>query len=328
MWIEYIVIDAVTLNPLFRIGTLKGTLIHIHADTSIQWSDTTYEMIEPDVLASTEFLQHGPQNAIAEVFLPFLKWTPQGIIVSCDYGVETKSGYIVPTRHPAFVLLTAGPLLLTKMSGPPTIPKPVHNDPFGVLRLFEYIFYRLFSFIATDKRSNQDVLRPRDEAMAIYKQYLSANGRTFSTRSISNLVHQARECTTFWRCKTLVTEVFTPSFPFATPGSTISFSGLPGQWKQLNNREFVNAVSVLHYANVPNPSPLHIHVPTRTSKIVWHFDSSNLKDLENLENIMVHVRHRVHANMEYPEFIAAVMACQYDVFEVSQHTGLQCLYHT
>ncbi len=328
----FVVIDTYSVAPKFRIGTLKGTLLH--HNRTVLWADSTYEAIEDNVLASSEFIKHGPDNAVTEVFYPLLKWTEKGIVVSCDYGVDLADGRIVPTRHPAFILLTAGPLLLEKVPGSPQGgPSSIStaNDPHGVLRLFEYTFHRLYSFIATDRRSNQDVADSYARAKAIYQQYLSTQGRSFSTPIVrlwstrsGNVQHLGDQAK--------VTEVFTSGFSFATPGSTVSFSGLPSLWSEALGDEsvtFPNAISVLHYNDVPNPSPLHIDIPSRHSKVVFNFDSSQLpdygtgnEDKKTASSIpKIHVTHRVHPQMEYPEFIAAMLACQYDIFQVSQHTG-------
>ena len=337
---NYIVIDTQSQNPKVRIGAIKGTLWYIHPTTSLsQWADTTYEEIEDGVLASSSFLDHHPSDAIVELYHPFLKFIPPSgrykipsIIVSCDYGFK----YGTPSRYLSYILLNGGPQLLEKLSSNIDAPSknyllpssfyPNHSgdtlmlnrkDPRGLMALFEYIVNRLYCFIATNMYENKDVLPTYQEAAEIYRQYTSEQGRTIKT-PISRI----------WKTRngSNCTEVFTFHFPYAPAGSTIWFENLPANWSQLNQKEFKNAVSILHFADTPFPSPQHIYTPMRWSKIVMPLDTTNLEDLDarkqGKQNFgMLCVNHKVSANMEYPEFIAAMLAIQYEIYRMSQHTA-------
>lgn len=345
----YIAIDTKTFAPLVAIYSFRGTKLHLHPFAKLQKSDVFYCLLEPNILGSVHLQQHGPYETVGDVFHPCLQYIANGqsqpgsILVTCDFGVAP----CFPTRHCAFILTTGGPLWLDQLSKTldPPLPQPLvqarvfqqyANDTYGILPLFEYLFHRLYSFIATNPSENADIVPSYTQAKDLYKQYISPHGQVFETP----LDH-------LWTSKhnSGLTEVFTQVFPFATPGSQVILQNLPKRWSELNNQPM--RASIFHYTDDPHRSPSHLDIPTRVSKIVVHKDTNGFPDYEPyseprliLDTISsttrntvafaptIRVRHRVHPSMEYADFIAAVLAFQYDLFGVSQHTGYSAWVYT
>lgn len=142
----------------------------------------------------------------------------------------------------------------------------------------------------------------------------------------------------------LVTDIYTDAFSLATPGATVTIDGFTGNYAALNGT-YINGVSYLQFGGAPNPSGLHVDYAQNAQgqqtagTYPFHFllskDTSNTISFPRVTSgsnvglgifttvpggATVTVTHRVHSNMEYPEFEAAVFALTYKVWRVSEHS--------
>lgn len=118
------------------------------------------------------------------------------------------------------------------------------------------------------------------------------------------------------------TTIYTESFSYVTPGSTVVLSGFTGPDEILNG-EYINGVSYLQYAAVPFPSASHVHKSTFPFSFLLRKDTSAM-DITSLGTVTV--RHKVRSNTEYPAFVAAVHAMFYLIWEVAMHNGYTVYY--
>ncbi len=141
----------------------------------------------------------------------------------------------------------------------------------------------------------------------------------------------------------LVTDIYTDTFSFATPGATVTIAGFTGAYAALNGT-YTNGVSYLQFGGVPNPSSLHVDYAQNAQgqqiagTYPFHFllskDTSNPITFPRVtsganvglgifstvpDGATVTVTHRVHPAMEYPEFEAAVFALFYKIWQSSLH---------
>lgn len=210
--------------------------------------------------------------------------------------------------------------------------------------LFKYIFHHyLYHAIARGGEGGN----PSDnwnpdfvgfyEANQIFEQYITT-GKTYTSKIVK---------TGTTKNGSGMTNIYTDSFHFAPPGSTVEVSGFGGGWTSANNT-YVNGASSHCYAGVPNPNPLFVDVQSAdnvgTGSWLHHFyldldssaypqysansgypnyaDGSASPALWGNQDASISVTHRIYDDMEYHLFVAAVMAFFYDVFKVSQHTNL------
>lgn len=138
-----------------------------------------------------------------------------------------------------------------------------------------------------------------------------------------------------------LTDIFTDEFSYVTPGSRVSLRGFTGPYSNLN-KDYINGASTRQYGGTPNPSALHVNLETYPFHFLLRYDTSKLpRDEfgygypEYFENATVTVTHHVTSSTEYCEFVAAVFALFYLVWQVSQHTAFDgygpnkfALYHT
>jgi hypothetical protein len=122
-------------------------------------------------------------------------------------------------------------------------------------------------------------------------------------------------------------------FSYATPGSTVEITGFTGVWSAMNGI-YKNGVAIVEAGGVPNVDParndcgpngsFHNHF----NHFLLNFDSSNrllypcnsitlLSDFTGKPTITV--CHKFTADMEYPEFIAALTAINYSIFRAGTH---------
>lgn len=260
------------------------------------------------------------------------------LLVTADSGTQTELGVDCPTFMADFMTT-----MVYKRRSINDLPAPfprydeldyLPTDYTRPTQLARYIFDRMiYNGPLKAPGTNNDFIGFY-AAEAKFNEYLTTGVTHTSTITKIRTTKNA----------STVSQIYCDQFPFATPGATVTAAGFGGGWAGANG-VYVNGVTVHAYGGVTNPSDTHVDFGvggTYHSAFYLNLDSAALPQFaagagypNNADGVAlpvhwgggaatISVTHRITDDMEYPAFIAAMVALTYELYRVIVHTGLSC----
>jgi hypothetical protein len=348
--VSYIYLDVVTYYPLVKVTTYAGTYDTVFEALKFE---SLYERLADGVSLAYPGLP-GTLSFNFDNFVNIPITAPPTLTLQSNGQIF---GQINLTTDPSFILgVTSNSqfsCILDKISTPPII-RPYSDNEVDFSDLQDPVnMFKYFAKILSEKGMPQtNPLNGSDEwypgyynQNTILQSYL--NGRTIEY----NVHHIIKSTTTQYTPEdfltsygslTGATKIFLGENHLITPGSTITISGLSGDWSVING-EYTNDVIDDSHWNNQSTGHMDCNVDTVISNLtgslynsanffVLRLDTSSLSSISSgpakgwatySGSPTISVTHHVTSNMTYNNFIGALKAYTLEIYGSQEHAGYQ-----
>ena len=344
--VPYVYLDVVTYYPLVKVTTYGGTYDNVFEALKFE---STYERLADGISLACPGLP-GTSSFDFNNFISLSYYSLNTLTLQSNGQIF---GQFAATTDPDFILggtsISQASSVLQKMDTPPII-RPYSNNEVNFPDVQDPVFmFKYFAKILSEKGMPQT--NPLNGVDTWYPGYYNQNSilqSYLNGKTIEYDIHHIIKSTTEQYSNeeillnqgnlTGATKIFVGINHILTPGSTVTISGLSGEWNVLNG-EYINDIIDSSHWNNQSTGHMDCNVSNIISNLTGSLYNSNnfcvlRLDTSSLTGISsgaykgwatytgtptISVTHHVTSNMTYHQFVGALKAYYLEVYGSQEH---------